>query len=120
MSSMPTALALMTQLAMHVPTLVVWAIAAGLALHRWQRHPRASLLVVLAMTVFFLETVAGVYLSTVLPMRMHERGAGVAEIGRIFAMWGAVRSLVDAGGWAMLIVALFGARGAGPGAGAVR
>lgn len=103
-------LLVLPQLALQLPTLIVWVVAAVFALLRWERHPRASLYLLIAVGIFFVERLVGTWISMIMPLRLRERGLSHADMGIWFATWGVARSLVDAGGWTLMVLALFGVR----------
>ncbi len=93
-----------------LPVLIVWLVGGVLALVHWRRHPRVSLLALIALGVFFIQMLVGTYLSIWLPMTLVRQGMSAAQMGLIMMARGVVQSLVSAVAWALLIAAVFGWR----------
>ena len=94
----------------HLPLLVVWMVGIGIALARWSKHPRVSLLVVLALSGMLLLGVASTAISVVVPQYLYRQGVTTARTGVVFAIIGLVTATLSAGCWVMVIVALFSGR----------
>jgi|WetSurMetagenome_2_1015567.scaffolds.fasta_scaffold447987_2 hypothetical protein len=103
----PTLAAMLVDL----PEFLVWLTGIILAVVFWQRHPKASLLTLIAMIGFMTTAVVSTYLSLWLPLTLQERGMPTTQIGLVFAVYGIIRSLVSAIWWGLLVAAIFGRRG---------
>lgn len=91
----------------------VLAILAGVAVAAgtWQRHPNVSGLVILASLVEILNLVGGGILTMWLASSA-ATSAHPAQVGMIMGVMGLIRSLVSAGVWALVLVAIFRKRSA--------
>lgn len=99
-----------SSLLLRTPLLIVYGVALGYAVVRWDKHPQVSLLVVLAVAGLALQLVAGTLLTTWLPLQMRASGKSANEIGAFFSLYGIVSGLLGAGCWAMVVAAIFGWR----------
>ena len=90
------------------PILLVWLVGFILALVYWRRHPRVSLLTVIALLIFLGETLAGTYLNLWLPLML--TGRGVQAAATVFLIKSILTSLILAIAWALLVAAIFGWR----------
>jgi hypothetical protein len=91
------------------PILLVWLAGFGLAVLRWQRHPKVSLLTVIAIVLYFVgasgNAVAGRWLVVAL------RNFGWTMQGTLgTAIISFVMAVIKAAGWALLFAAVFGWR----------
>jgi hypothetical protein len=91
------------------PILLVWLAGFGLAVLRWQRHPRVSLLTVIAIVLYFVgasgNAVAGRWLAVAL------RNLGWVVSGTLgSAIISFVMAVIKAVAWALLFAAVFGWR----------
>jgi|GEM_PF-3806552 len=98
--------ALLTQL----PSLLVLAVAAAIAMVRHKRHPQVSIIVLVYALIEFLLIVTGTALQFVLPMQMQQTGQSIATIGAALAVIGLGRSVIGALTLALLLWATFGWR----------
>jgi hypothetical protein len=91
-----------------IPALViVWVIGVVLALSRWRRHPRVSLLALLAFAIMLVSR----FLGWALPPIAHNYGWMDDEIRPIFfAAIGVFTALTSAVAWAFVLCAIFGWR----------
>ena len=92
------------------PILLVWLAGFILAIAYWRRHPRASLLTVIALVIFLLESVVNTYLNLWLPLMLSERGIATFQMSQILVVKGIVTSIILAVAWGLLIAAIFGGR----------
>ena len=95
-----------------VPLLVVYGVAIGYAVVRWDKHPQVSLLVVLAIAGLALQVVAGTFIATWIPMHLRQSGKTASEMGAFISLYGVVSAVFAAGFWGMLVAAIFGWRAA--------
>ncbi|MGC4113647.1 MAG: hypothetical protein QM765_03080 [Myxococcales bacterium] len=100
-----------SSLLVHGPIYLTMLVGIVLAIVRWDRHPRTSLFAVVSLMGSLLLSVAGTVIGIALPMSLHQRGVSVAQVGIYLAAWSGVLSLLQAGCWGLLLVALFGPRG---------
>ena len=92
------------------PILLVWLAGFILAIAYWRRHPRVSLLTVIALVIFLLESVVSTYLNLWLPLLLSKRGIATLQMGQILVIKGIVASIILAVAWGLLIAAIFGGR----------
>lgn len=108
MSGMSGIVAVLGNLLTRLPLILVWVVMGILAVVRWERHPRKSLLTLLAVVILFLQAVVGTFLNVRLPLWMSE--STVTAASRI-ALWMLLLNiggaLVAAGAWGLLAAALF-------------
>lgn len=92
---------------------VFLALLAGiiLALVRWRKHPRISLLALLGFGTLLLLSLVFTGLAAWLPGWLIQRGLAAARLGRYIAVLNGLRSLLAAVGWVFLIAAVFSGRG---------
>jgi hypothetical protein len=102
--------ALVSQYAVQAPLLLVWLGGLFIALGRWQRHPRVSLLTVILCAVLVGESLLGTFFYAWLPGFMLERGNSATTMGLIFAVVGGVRSLIHAALWGLALFIIFRGR----------
>jgi hypothetical protein len=103
---LPTLFSMMVQ----SPILLVWLAGFILAAVHWRRHPRVSLLTVIALAIFLVETLVNTYLNLWLPLMLSERGVAAVQIGQLFAAKGILTSIIGAVAWGLLIAAIFSGR----------
>ena len=92
------------------PMFLVWLAGLVVAIIRWQRHPRVSLLALIGLSLLLLETFIGTIMNIQLPVLFSGWGWGAAEIGTFFIIKGFIQAVVAAIGFGLLLVALFGWR----------
>jgi hypothetical protein len=90
-----------------VPTSIVLIVAMVIAISRWQRHPRVSATVVTSMACMLLASVGQQLLFAYL---YPARTVGPRDVAIYFQVIAAIASLIRAGGWAAILVAIFGWR----------
>jgi hypothetical protein len=90
-----------------LPLLLVWLVGIVLAVARWQRHPKVSLLALIALVLALLETILNGFLSVWIPVMLTEQGMTSMQIGTAFAIWRFVASLVGAVIWGLVLAAIF-------------
>jgi hypothetical protein len=99
-----------TSMAMLAPSLIVWLVGIGLALARWRRHPRVSLLSLIAFAVLIVATTTGRFLITWLPLTMQESGWTMAQIGSASVAISAATTMVNTLAWILVLCSIFGWR----------
>lgn len=92
------------------PLFLAWVAGLVLAVMRWKKHPRVSLLVTIALVIILVEAIINTSLGIWLPWMLTQQGMAYTQIGTILAIWGFISSLVNAGIWVLLLVAIFGWR----------
>jgi uncharacterized membrane protein YfcA len=93
-----------------LPLLIVYGVAIGYAVVRWDKHPQVSLLVVLAVAGLTLQLVVGTFVSTWVPMRLRAAGRTTSDLAAFYSLYGVVSGVLSAGFWGMVVAALFGWR----------
>ncbi|HNT73600.1 MAG TPA: hypothetical protein PKH77_01135 [Anaerolineae bacterium] len=105
MSGMPGIVAVLGNLLTRLPLILVWLVMGILAVVRWDRHPRKSLLTLLAVVILFLQAVVGTFLNIRLSLLMSTSGA--SRIALWLTLLNIGGALVSAGAWGLLAAALF-------------
>lgn len=96
------------QLFVGIPVFLVWIAGIVLALVTWRRHTRVSLLVVIALVIFILESLVGGFVNTWLPLNFRSQfGTNVSQIGWVLTAWSCVRSILSAIAWGLILAAIF-------------
>ena len=90
-----------------LPLFLVWLVGIVLAVTRWQRHPKVSMLALIALVLTLLETIISNFLSIWLPIMLTEQGTSATQIGTIFGIWRFIASLVGAVIWGLVLAAIF-------------
>jgi len=103
-------MAILTQIAMLMPIIVVWAIGIILASARWKRHPRVSQFALIAFVVMIVTRVPASVLNIWLPITMENSGWAMTRISLILGAIGIVSKGIEAVAWAMVLWAIFGWR----------
>jgi hypothetical protein len=97
-------------IATSTPIIIVLLIGAALALARWRRHPRVSLLTLIASAMMIVNLIGAIFLYAWLPMTMLDRGWTASQLGSLFTVIRIVNTLIDAAAWSMVLCAIFGWR----------
>ena len=103
---LPTLIAYLVQ----SPILLVWLIGLVLATVYWRRHPRVSLLTVIALVVFLIETLVNTYINMWLPLLLSRRGMESSQMVQLLGIKNIVTSIIIAIGWSMVVAAIFSGR----------
>jgi hypothetical protein len=93
-----------------LPVFIVWLVGIILSVVYWRRHPKVSLLALIAITAFFVTSLFGSALTTWLPIMLQRRGWAMTRLSAVLAIVSLVRSIVNAALWGLLIAAIFGWR----------
>jgi hypothetical protein len=105
-----TMISTLAQYLIQIPVLLVWLAGIVLSIVHWRKHSRVSLLTLIAIVAFLVQSLVGNALTLWLPITLMERGWAAGQMGVIFAAMGIVQSLVSAVLWGLLLVAIFGWR----------
>ena len=97
-------------LATQLPVLAVMIGGIIFAVLNWQKHPRVSRLTVTALGVLVALNVIGTILAFWLPITVYRGTNSSAALGLTLAVIGFVESLVAAGAWTLLLMAVFKGR----------
>lgn len=102
---------LLSSLVVALPQLVVEGALLAIAVSRWNRHPRVSMLAAGAgVTMLLLDLVAHPLLS-MLPLWLTQRGSTATQVGVPLAVAGLASSVLHAVALGVLIAAVFAERG---------
>jgi len=89
------------------PTLLVYLVAMIVAFVYWNRHPRPCLLVLLAVGLMLFTTVGFMVLQMyVINSRVMNQWRGMT-LGSVLTVIGLVRSIIQAGAFGLLLMAVF-------------
>jgi hypothetical protein len=102
--------AVLGQLAIQAPMILIWLVGMALALLWWQRAPRVALATCVACGLFVLDALIGTAITVALPSMLIEQGQSSAQIGTAFGVIGALRSLLHAALWIAILFAIFSGR----------
>ena len=93
------------------PLLAIWLLGMIVAATRWKKHPKVSLLTILALGGLSLElvTMQFVYRFVLPPLVNGRMGM---DIGTVYKIIGFVRAVINAGLYGLLLMAVFGWRNA--------
>ena len=92
------------------PLYIAWMVGFVLALARWRRHPRISLLAAWGFALLFLASLAGNYVSVRLPLMLVSKGMPINQLGPWYLGVGVAQSLINAVATGLLIAAVFTGR----------
>jgi hypothetical protein len=88
-----------------MPLLAVWIVGIVLAIKNWEHYQKASLLALLGFTTLILETIVFSIINMALPQFLNSISA--SEIGLYYSAIGAVRTLLEAVSFGLLVAAIF-------------
>ena len=91
-----------------MPYYAVWIIGICLCLSRWQRHPKVCAVAMVGFSLLFVESLIGTLFSSYLLPQML-RGSDGRDIWTYYLVW-IIRSVIRAGFWSLILVAIFGWR----------
>lgn len=97
---------LLTQL----PLYIVWIVGIVIALVRWSRHPKVSLLLLIGLLVLLVQSLASGLLLPWLQIAMMDRGMGGSRIGMLIGVISVVTALIRTAAWGLILVAVFSGR----------
>ena len=109
---METIAPVLSSLLTSVPSLIVDVALIALAVSRWNRHPRVSMLAATSGVVLLVLDVVGRAFFAMLPAWASQQGRSVSELGVVFAAAGLVSSGLHAIAMGVLVAAVFAERGA--------
>jgi len=95
-------------LAFHLPLLIALVVGFVMAIIRWKKHPRASLLTVIATAVASLVVLFSVITNSFLYFLCYEVfGMDFTAVGIISSVLSALFNLLMAGSWVLVLIAIF-------------
>jgi hypothetical protein len=92
------------------PLFVVDLVGVILALVWWRRHPRVSLLTLLAIGLLASAAVGGSFLFAWLPYHLEQRGWSFGQTSALYPVMALIRSALGAVAYALLLSAIFAGR----------
>ncbi len=98
------AIMLLSYLLYQIPVFVVWLAGVVLALVRWKRHPKVSLLTIIAFVLFFAEILSPFYLNV---WTLQGLSANMELVSTAINI---IEPLITAAAWGLLLAAIFGWR----------
>jgi hypothetical protein len=102
--------ATLVTLAMYLPLYITWLVGLILAIVKWKKIPKVSLLTVIAIVTLFLVNMAGTIFSMMYPYTAHQNGISTAQIGIVTTVVGIINILITTTCWGLLLAAIFGWR----------
>jgi len=102
--------AILAQLVFDIPLFIVWLVAVIFAIVRWIKHPKVSLLTIIAICIFITTNFISKTL-VFLPYFMRENyGTSEAGFGLMSFGINAILLLFNTTAWALIVAAIFGWR----------
>jgi hypothetical protein len=98
----------------YFPMYLAWLVGAILALVRWHRHPRVSLVMLIATALFIFGLLLQVASFAWLMHQASVGGWSSGEIAGAFGLVAVVESVLHTAAYALLLTAVFGWRGGRP------
>jgi hypothetical protein len=97
---------ILTNLLFRLPMLLLWLVALILCLVRWKRHPKASLLGIVAFSILVLQALVNVGLDVWFFGVMGPPTSGM-RVGKFYTLRSVLSTIVSAIGWGFLLVGFF-------------
>ncbi len=98
-------------LALQLPVLLVLGVGIVLAVIRWKKAPRTSLLTLIGMIIIGIVTLLSVFVNSFLYYFLYDQfDMDYRTIDTIFKVLGGIFNLLMAGGWVLVLLAIFGKR----------
>jgi len=101
---------LLSVLLFQAPVLIVWTVGLVLAIVFWKRHPKVSLLALIAILGLMITSILGSLLRIWLGAWMDQFGAPFGRANITLVVYQVASSLISAVFWALLVFAIFGWR----------
>ena len=98
----------LTNYVYQIPVFIVWVVGAIVAIARWRRHPRPSLLLISALSILLLRAL----LTPIVTFTAVHSNLGFERAGMVQGIIALVSSLVAASAWILMLVAALGWRNA--------
>ncbi|MEJ2710449.1 MAG: hypothetical protein P8074_22750 [Anaerolineales bacterium] len=89
-----------------IPVFLVWLVGLAIAVIRWRRHPRVSLLVTSGLLLFFLRALT----VPLFRLWIQQRAAETFQVGIQFSALNLGSALVGALAWVLILAAVFSQR----------
>lgn len=97
---------LLTQL----PVILVWLAGFIFAVTRWQRHPKSSLFLTLALLILAGLMLFNSILGIALPQYMMQQDIPASQMGIVFTARSILSAIVSAIAWILVLLAVFSER----------
>ncbi len=97
-------------LALQLPVLLVLGVGIVIAIVRWKKAPRASLLTLIGMVIIGFVTILSVVVNSFLYHYLIQLYMDFRIRDTIFKVLGGIFNLLTAGGWVLVLIAIFGKR----------
>lgn len=104
----------LSSLVTSIPSVIVDVALLVVAILRWNRHPRISMLASTSAVLLLLLDVLARAAFAVMPYKLEESGRSMASLGVLYAVLGGASSLLHALALTLLVVAVFSERGPAP------
>ncbi|MCK6625680.1 MAG: hypothetical protein L6R45_10960 [Anaerolineae bacterium] len=92
------------------PLILVWLAGLFLVVTRWERYPRVSLFLLIAILIEFVALMSSLFFAMGLIPWFYQQGWGAGQIGTAVAASGIFHSILSAVAWGLVIFAAFGWR----------
>ncbi len=102
--------AVLSSLVTGIPTLLVDVALLSMAIMRWNRHPRVSMLASIAAVMLMLLDLISRSIFVILPTKLEQAGRSMSELGLIYAVVGGLSGLLHAVAMGLLVAAVFSDR----------
>jgi hypothetical protein len=89
-----------------IPVLIVWLVGIVLAVARWSRHPRVSLIAVIGLAILAVQAVLSSFVFPWLQVALM-RSMAFPRMGLLATVAQAFGALVRALGWGLVLAAVF-------------
>jgi hypothetical protein len=96
--------------ATQLPLYVVWLIGIIVAVVRWSKHPRASLLALCGLLIFLVWGLGSALLGPWIQMTLLHSAPGLDRMGLLIRLGDLLGALVRGAAWVMVIAAIFWGR----------
>ncbi len=97
-------------LLVQAPVILVWLVGLVLSVVFWRRHPRVSLITMIAILGLLTTSILGSLLGMWLPLTFNRSGMPMSQIGMLMGVISIASSLLSAVFWVLLVIAIFGWR----------
>lgn len=101
----------LTNYVYQIPVFIVWIVGGIMAIARWQRHPRPSLLLVVALSIFLLRALV----VPIASFSLVHGDLGFERMGMAQGVVSVVSALVAVVAWILVLAAALGWREEGQG-----
>jgi hypothetical protein len=94
-------------LARSLPFVAVCGVGLMLAIVRWQRHPRVSLLATCGFAILGAVSLVSSFFYALVPSLLSEGLGGESDVGTAMAVYSVIATLINAVAWSLVVWALF-------------